>query len=341
MTLVIGPGAIGAYAAARLSALGHPVMVACRTSRTADEIAARGVVAESFRGDRSVGEVGALVTPEELMQDPDMVLLATKCNDAAQALATWLPHLADETPVVGLQNGIMVDILGPLAEGRFIDAVVDFPATHVAKGHSAQTGPGGFLVGAWDTPDGPTAVPVQVRRAAALLDQVAPTTTTTNIEGAKWTKLIINSCITSLGVIAGVPLGELLRQRAARAAFIRIVTEGDAVGRSSGVRFETIQRFHPTRFAAPPGTSRVKEAMLHQLLKLLASRHRRHRSSSLQSLERGGRTEVDFLNGVIVRRGRAHGIDTPVNAAVVEKVHDIEGGHAEPGIARLAALSRG
>lgn len=338
--LLIGPGAIGAFIAARLSAQGHRVTVACRTSRTADEIAARGVVAESHDGERAVGDVSALVTPEELTDEPTLVVLATKCGDAAQALATWMPHIGREVPVVALQNGIMVETLAPLAAGRFIDGVVDFPATLVAPGHSQQTGPGGFLLGAWTTEEGATATPAHLKTVARVLQEVAPTDTTDNIRGAKWTKLIINSCISSLGVVAGASLGDLLKDRRARKAFLRINTEGEAVGRADGVTFERVQRFHPARLATPPGTWRLKEVILHQILKGLAARHRRHRSSSLQSLERGGRTEVDFLNGVIVRTGRIHGIGTPVNAAVVDLIHDIESGHAAPGMDRLDRLVR-
>lgn len=335
---MIGPGAIGAFVAARLAAAGHPVTVACRTSRTADEIGARGLVAEDHKGKRTVADVRAVVAPEEAVAEPRIVFLATKAADAAQALATWLPHVPDHAPVVGMQNGIMAETLAPMALGRYVDTVVHFPATLVAPGHSAQTGPGGFEVGIWPA-DGPAvAAEAHVAQTAELLSLIGPTQTTENIRGAKWTKLIINSCITSLGVMSGETLGELLKSRRARDAFLAITTEGETVGRADGVVFETVQGFHPGRLSVPPGTSFLRRFFLHQALKTLGTRYRRHRSSSLQSLERGGRTEVDFLNGVIVRTGRAHGIGTPANRAVVDVVHDIEAGHATPGPALLERL---
>jgi 2-dehydropantoate 2-reductase len=74
------------------------------------------------------------------------------------------------------------------------------------------------------------------------------------------------------------------------------------------------------------------------LLSAVARRYRRHRSSSLQSLERGQRTEVDFLNGHIVAAARRNGRQAPVNAALVDLVRRIEAGTASPSPENLQAL---
>jgi len=337
--LVVGPGALGTFLAARLAANGRPVAVACRTSRTADEIAARGLIAEDHRGRRVVAEVPAVVAPEELQQEPGVVVLATKCGDAAQALATWLPHVPDDAVVVGMQNGLMAETLAPMAPGRYIDTVVHFPAQLEAPGHSLQTGPGGFTVGVWPDPQVGPGTEDQARAVVATLRDAAPTDATDNIRGAKWTKLVVNSCITSLGVVTGRPLGALLKDRRARAAFIGIATEGHRVGIAEGVRFAPVQGFVPQRFSLADRDGGLRRAYLHQLLRIVGARYRRHRSSSLQSLARGHRTEVDFLNGVIVRHGRAHSIETPVDRVVVDIVHDIERGHAESDMGHLDRLA--
>jgi 2-dehydropantoate 2-reductase len=112
--------------------------------------------------------------------------------------------------------------------------------------------------------------------------------------GVKWTKLLVNSCISTLGVATGQELGVLLRAPAAQRTFLRVVEEGFAAGRADGVRFEPVSGFRPRMFAA-----RVPGRRL--LLSAVARRYRRHRSSSLQSLERGRQTEVDYLNGHVWR----------------------------------------
>lgn len=70
----------------------------------------------------------------------------------------------------------------------------------------------------------------------------------------------------------------------------------------------------------------------------MAEKTRRIRSSSLQSLERGRRTEVDYLNGYICRQGQRHGVPTPVNDAVVAMIHAIEDGRRPVAMANLADL---
>jgi 2-dehydropantoate 2-reductase len=150
--------------------------------------------------------------------------------------------------------------------------------------------------------------------------------------GVKWSKLLVNSCMTSLGVVTGQELGDLLRARAAQDAFLRIVEEGHAAGRADGVDFEPVAGFRPGLFAARLPGRRT-------LLSAIARRYRRHRSSSLQSLERGQKTEVDFLNGHIVATGRRTGVPTPVNAAIVDLVHRIEAGRLRPDPAHLEALA--
>lgn len=151
------------------------------------------------------------------------------------------------------------------------------------------------------------------------------------MQGVKWTKLLINSCITSLGAGTGADLGALLHDPRARAAFLDITTEGYRAGRADGVRFEAVAGFRPGLFARPlPGRN--------LLLRLIARRHRRQRSSSLQSLQRGQKTEADFLNGHIVATAAKHGLQAPVNQALVSLLHDIENGRRKPSLDNLDLL---
>jgi 2-dehydropantoate 2-reductase len=192
---------------------------------------------------------------------------------------------------------------------------------------SVQTGPGHLILGAW--PGGPATQ--AVHEAAVLLAPAASVEASANMRGVKWSKLLINSCISTLGVAAGVELSRLLEDRRARRAFLAVVEEGYRAGQAAGVRFEPVAGFRPWMFAKPlPGR--------HVLLRAIGHRQGRHKSSSLQSLERGQRTEVDQLNGHIVATARRNGLEAPVNAALVDLVHRIEEGTLRPDPANLAAL---
>lgn len=335
--LVIGPGAIGTIVAARLAARGHPVTVACRTRGTAETITRQGLVAVEVKGRTLSASVAAVHKPRRLSPEPRLAVLATKCQDALTALESWTRHLPNDCPVVAMQNGMMGDRLAPAAQGRVVECVVAFPATLEGSGRSRQTGPGGFILGEW--PEG--APTPRVQEAARILSAAGPVRTTKNMRGAKWTKLIINSCITTLGVLTNTTLGELLKGARARDAFLAVATEGYRSGRADGVRFEPIQGFRPFMFALPQRGGRFARAWRHQLLRVLARKQGRHRSSSLQSLERGAKTEVDFLNGALVEAAGRRGIPAPVNEALVRLVHEIEGGGRRPGLENLADAAGG
>jgi 2-dehydropantoate 2-reductase len=325
--LVIGPGALGTLIAARLQAAGTPVALACRTPEAARHLAAAGLQATDPRGVRLRAHVEAVAHPGDLRHPARALVLATKCADAAPALRHWLPAAAPDAPLVCLQNGVLGDTLAPIAGTRHVECTVSFPATLTGPGQSVQTGPGHLVLGAW-----PHGAPTRaVEAAAALLAPAGPVQASRNMAGVKWSKLLINSCISTLGVAAGVELSALLRDGRARAAFLAIVGEGYRAGRADGVRFEPVAGFRPWMFARPlPGRQ--------ALLRAIGRRQGRHRSSSLQSLERGQRTEVGFLNGHILAVAHRHGLDAPVNAALVQMVHRIEEGKLRPGLENLAAL---
>jgi 2-dehydropantoate 2-reductase len=328
--LVIGPGAIGALVAARLAAAGTDVVVACRTADAEADLRRRGLAAIAPDGTRVEAKPKVVHKPAELGEAPCMAVLATKCQAAEAALSMWLPALADDAPVVAMQNGVMGDALAAVAGDRLVECTVALPATLEAPGVSRQTAPGHFIVGPWPRPharDDPSVY----RQVAELLADAAPVRASGNMLGVKWTKLLINSCISTLGVATGQPLGVLLRNRHAKEAFLGIVEEGYAAGRADGVRFEAVAGFRPRLFATRmPGRS--------LLLAVLASKYRRHKSSSLQSLERGQRTEVDYLNGHIVATARRHALAAPINQALAALVHRIERGEARPSPQHLEAI---
>jgi 2-dehydropantoate 2-reductase len=328
--LVIGPGAIGALVAVRLAAAGTDVVVACRTAEAEADLRRRGLAAIDAAGARTEAWPTVVHRPAELPQAPRMAVLATKCQAAEAALEAWLPTLQEDAPVVAMQNGVLGDALSALAGDRLVECTVAFPATLEAAGVSRQTGPGHFILGPWPRPrarDDPAAF----RAVAEVLSDVAPVRASPNMLGVKWTKLLVNSCISTLGVATGQELGVLLRDPNAQKAFLRIVEEGHAAGRADLVRFEAVSGFRPGLFAAQVPGRRL-------LLGILARKYRRHRSSSLQSLERGQRTEVDYLNGHIVATGRRNNVPTPINAALVRLLHRIESGDARPSPKHLEGI---
>lgn len=332
--LVVGPGALGILFAARLAHAGHQVFLGCRNRRRA--AGHDGVTAIAPDGTRLDEAVPAVHRPRDLDGPAQMLVLATKIDAAEAALAQWLPALAPTGAVVSLLNGLQGDRIAALVPDRFLACTVAFPATLEGVGTSRQTGPGELIVGPW--PDRRMAVVTDVGPVAAVLADVAPTRVHSNMRGVQWTKLLINACGSSLGALTGLDFGDLVEDPRAREAFLRILTEGYRAGRADGVRFEPVNGLRPGLLALPPAGPRWFPR--HLALSVVGRRYRAYRSSSLQSVRRGERSEAVHLNGAIAEAGRRNGVPTPVNDAVLHLMAAIDGGRLEPGSLHLDRLLR-
>ncbi|CAB1062130.1 2-dehydropantoate 2-reductase (EC [Olavius sp. associated proteobacterium Delta 1] len=180
---------------------------------------------------------------------------------------------------------------------------------------------GEFVIGNIDhTPD-ERLDPIQ-----QLLSSVYATRISNNIMGELYSKLIINSCINSLGVIGGVTLGQLLANKKVRCIFIELMQEAMAVAAAMKIKVEPAGAGKLDYYKLLVGKTWLARFKRHLTIRIIGFKYRRIKSSSLQSIERGRRTEVDYLNGYICDHGRKYGVSTPVNDAVRDMVREIEVG---------------
>jgi len=171
----------------------------------------------------------------------------------------------------------------------------------------------------------------RVQRLKATLDAAAPTIISTNIYGVLWSKLAINCVITTLGAVTGQLLGEMLRRSAIRRLALVITSEVIDVAEAHRVSLESVggtldlyRLYLPSdRRAGGFGPDLIFK---HAIMLAVGLKFRYLKSSMLQSLERGRRTEIDFMNGYVVERGQEKGVPTPVNAALTAMVREIEAG---------------
>ena len=325
---VIGAGAVGGLLAALAARAGHEVLVTARGEHAA-AIARAGLHVD--------GGWGAWVARVELAESIpsarlDLLVLATKAHDSAGALAPWAAH--DGTPVLVLQNGLggeqaVRDALphSPVAIGLALFAV-----SLSGPGRITVTGPNGLTLGG-----DPAAVAV----AEPLLRQALPAelVLADDIRGAQFTKLLVNQvnalpAITGLSVQQTVADARLLPILAA--GMVETVAVGDAAsvawGRIGGVDAEAVASIRSGGPAAAAQLARTLAAGMGEVP---------NPASMLQSIRRGRTTEVDQLNGAVVTLGASLGVATPVNAALVALVHEVEraGAHLSPAdvVARLLA----
>ncbi len=318
--LVVGAGGIGGIVAGTLAEVGALV-----TAVTTNQAIFEAVRQHGFRL-REDGE--ERVIPGRIELEPpqgehfDVIVLATQPPSVEDAARSALPALADDGVLVVLQNGLCEARVAAIAgEARVVGAIVAWGGSMPEPGVYERTAAGGFTIGRISgEPD------EACRRVALLLEAIGPASTTSNLIGARWSKLAINCAISSMGTLAGERMGPLVRLRKVRRLALEIMSEVVAVANHEGVRLEKVAgTVDPGWMALTDAdrAARVGSASLtakHALLLAVGMRFRRMRSSMLAAIERGRTPAIDFLNGEIATRGARHGIATPVNAKIVELV---------------------
>jgi len=328
---VIGAGAIGGVTAAALKTAGRDVTLVCKHKAIADLARTTGLSIGGIKGRQTV-RLDAVETIADLQGPQDLVLLATKATDCVAAASDLLPFLKPDSVVVSLQNGICEDALASVVgRDRIMGCVVGWGADMVGPGKLEITSPGDFIVGSLDRQADDNLPYVR-----DLLDNVVPARISNNIMGELYAKLIINACINSLGVLAGVRLGRLLANRQARQIFIAIMREAMEVADALAIKVEKGGGGKLDYYTFLAGNGWGPNLKRHLLIRAIGFKYRRIKSSSLQSIERGRPTEIDYLNGYIVDQGRAKGVPVPINRTVVKMVKEIEAGTRNVGYTNLA-----
>ena len=322
--VIIGAGAIGALLAAQLELAGHPVVLVARGNNLA-AIRENGVTVRRPRSTERV-RVPVVGGPEELqLGHEDVLVLATKTQDAEQVLGrwAWLPvsdqHgqptlLGADLPVLTFQNGLATEDYALRRFGRVYGVSIAVAASYLTPGEVVS--PSYPIIGVAWLGRHPATLDDRFGRRDVAAEQYAhdlreagyDVGLVEDIRSYKARKLLVNLA-NGLGVLIGTDEErELVRGL--------LADEARAVLAAAGI--EVAQ--------ASPGHLVVEEV----------SGHVRGRSSTYQSFARGASSEVDYLNGEIVQLGRQHGVATPVN----ERLQRLLGAQAAaglpPGVNKLA-----
>src|ERR1700687_764192 len=338
--LLMGCGGIGGIIAAQL--IEHDDVVAVtHNPAIAEAINHRGlVIRDDDRETAVVGRAYAAIPPDAGRFD--FVFLAPQPPQVEAAARAALPYLAPNGAMVCLQNGLCEQRVAAIAGvERTIGAIVAWGASMLAPGVYERTSEGGFVIGRLDGTDDP-----RFNSLSAVLGSIGLVEITTNLRGARWSKLAINCAISSLGTIGGDRLGALIRYRFVRRLALEVMTEVVAVARGRGVRLEKVSGTIDLDWVALSDSERSMAGSptlmaKHALLLAVGAKFRRLRSSMLIAIERGREPAVDFLNGEVVWRAREHGIPTPLNARIVDMIHAIARGALRPGVPLLRRVYAG
>ncbi|UCE05704.1 MAG: 2-dehydropantoate 2-reductase [bacterium] len=324
--VVIGAGAVGGIIAGYLSNLNYSVQLVCKHREILESIENNGLRIEGIK-EHIINYPDTVIDISQITDKPDIVFLATKANDVEDVTRNIVPFLKDDTAVVSLQNGICEDLIAEIVRpDRTVGCVVGWGATMLGPGRIQLTSDGEFIIGELDGE-----VTHRLLTIKSILEKIFKVKISTNIYGALYSKLIINSCITTLGAISGLLLGELLNLNIARTIFLHVLTEAVRVAKINKTKLEKIAgKIDPYKFALTSkeinknfSFSLLKK---HLMIQLIGLKYGKLKSSSLQSLERGKPTEIDYLNGYIVKKAQQYYVSVPVNQKLVTMVKNIESG---------------
>jgi 2-dehydropantoate 2-reductase len=310
---VIGAGALGGTFATRLASAGHDVTVTARGAQLA-AIRAGGIRLTGGFGD-AAAHPRAL---ERLTERPELTLVCTKAQDASAAIADNAAVI-DGSPVIVVQNGLD----GVTTASRLLPASECFGALSIIAANYTEPGVVNVTTAAPTyLGRGDGKADAQTRHWQAVLEAAVPTMAIDNFVGAQWTKLIVNM-LNALPAVTGLSVQEVVDDPPLRRVMTASMREAVRVGMARGVHFGSLQGLGNRRLRV---FARLPLAVGQALPLMMRARMGNvpNLGSTLQSLRRGQHTEIDYLNGAIVRVAGIAGVAAPVNALMVELVHEVE-----------------
>lgn len=286
------------------------------------------VKAMNEKGARIVGCADLVVpvkalTPDQMEGKYDVVFLFIKQTANQEALPHLRKFLHDDSVVCTLQNGVPEYSVSELIGGnRTIGGTVLWGATFIGPGVSELTqditsGDILFDIGEIDGK-----ITDRIKKVAEILENMGPVTIVDNLMGARWTKLIFNSCMSGMSAVTGSVFGDVLNNPKASACLSFIAKEIVEITDKAGVKLVPTMGMDMSDFGKV-GTLEEFEKSQQCFRKFYADKVTA-KASMLQDLEKGKKTEVDMINGFVVEQGKKYGIPTPFNETVVKVIKGIE-----------------
>ena len=303
---VLGAGAVGCFFGGMLARAGHPVTLIGRAVHVG-VFKQSGLHFEGLAFDEQV-KVNAS-TEARAVEGAQLVLFCVKSTDTESAAREIAPHLAPGSMVLNLQNGVdNTERIAALVGVPVYPAAVYVATAMAGPGHLKHHGRGDLVIGAPDgVADAAQAAQLETLRAAFVAAGV-PVTISDNVAGALWGKLVVNCAYNAISAVGQMPYGRMIVSPGVREVMTEVVHEVLAVAKARGVRM------------APDTLEKVLA---------LADSMPTQFSSTAQDLARSRPTEIDHLNGYVVRQGEALGIPVPANRALHALVRLIETRHQD------------
>ncbi|HZU91815.1 MAG TPA: 2-dehydropantoate 2-reductase [Stellaceae bacterium] len=346
---VVGAGAIGGYTGGHLAHNGFDVTLIDPWPQhieaiRRDGLAVEGVTAEEFIRVRP--KTLHLTEAQSLAKEKpiDIAFVSVKSYDTEWATLLIGQYLAPTGYVVSLQNCINEERIAAIVGwGKTVGAIAAILSAELyAPGRIRRTGakspPGHEVYRVGEVHGGLTP---RIEELGAMLRTVDTCKVTDNLWGERWSKLCVNGMHNGVSAASGLNGNDMRQDQRIRRLIIRLGGEAVRVGQAQGYQLEDIAGQNADTLArAAEGDAAALEEVEALMLALRNSQQRseHQRPSMGQDMQKGRRTEIDFINGVIVARGKEIGVPAPTHEKLIAAIKKVELGQAAPSPELLYAL---
>jgi len=303
--VIVGPGAMGCLFAAFLSKSKEEIWLLDKNENNATKLNEIGISLEGVSGTWQA-KPRATANVHDIAK-ADLVLICVKSFHTKQAVEQIKPLLQENTKIMTLQNGIgNIEIIAEsIGEDKVIGGITNEGATLIDTGRIRHAGHGETIIG---TLDGKA--PVEIRSIREVFNRIGlQTKISRDIKGLVWSKLIINVGINALTAITRLPNGRLMEFEGTKRTLRDAVTEATRIAKRKRIKLIYDDPLAKVEAVCESTSSNI--------------------SSMLQDVLRKKHTEIDFINGVIVRLGQELGIAVPTNRLLVDLVKTIESSYSQ------------
>ena len=287
---VVGAGAVGGYFGGMFARAGAPIVLIGRR-HFADAVNSNGLVLDKSEGQERIRV--AATTEMSAIRDCSLILFSVKANDTAETAKQIAPFLQPDATVVCLQNGVdNADRVRAATNVVTVPAVVYVAVSVPEFGRVKHLARGDLIIGPLSER---TTEVANVFNRAAISCRISE-----NIEGELWVKLLCNCALNAISALGHARYGQIVQSGDAKQLMQDVVDEVLAVARAAGVVLPGVDDRESGMAAAMKIATQMADAF----------------SSTAQDLNRGRPTEIDALNGYIVRQGAALAVPVPINRAL-------------------------
>jgi 2-dehydropantoate 2-reductase len=345
---IMGTGAVGGYAGAHMVQAGEDVTFIDPWPEHVETMRAKGLRISHIRDvPEFTVKVRALhlTDAQHLAKEKpiDIAFVCMKSYDTAWAATLISQYLASDGFIVSLQNCMNEEaIAGVVGWGRVVGCIASSITVDLCEpGHvrraAGKSGERHTVFRTGEVHGRITGRVQEIRRLVALADSAM---VTSNLWGERWSKLVTNAMANGLSASTGLISKDILRDDTLRRFGARLGSEAIRVGQSLGYELEEVHHIEP-EIIARAGEGDVEATRTydeHRLAEVNKAGGGEHRPSMGQDMVKGRRTEIEFLNGFIVRKGEEVGLPTPANAALTDIVKRVERGELKPDPRNITGL---